>query len=76
MAAWQQTIDEGTAAHATETMRQAQALAGGAEPTLSDLAERYQAAGKADAVASASEAASHCRPAIYARRRVQQAAAA
>ena len=45
-------------------MRQAQALAGGAELSSSDVAERYQAVVKADVTASASEAASHCGPAI------------
>ena len=75
MSTWQQAMDEGTVTSATENMRRAQAFARGAELSLADVAERYQATGNADAAASASEAASQCRLAIDSLHRAQQTAA-
>ena len=72
MAAWQQAIDEGTANATTENISRAHVFARGAERSLDQLAERYQAAGKTEAAANASEAASHCRLAMDALVRAQQ----
>lgn len=73
MAAWQQATDGGAVAATTENIRRAHVFARGAEHSLSDLAQRYQADGNAEAAANASEAASHCRLAMDALVLAQQA---
>lgn len=73
MAALEQAKDDATVVASTENIRRAHVFALGAKRSLDRVAERYQAAGKAEAAANASEAASHCRQAMDALVRAQQA---
>ena len=72
MAVWQRATDDAMVVATCEDIRRAHAFARGAELSLDRVAERYHAAGNAEAAANASEAASHCRLAMDALVRVQR----